>query len=612
MTVPLFSQHSVLSKFQKRQDIRLELINLWTAFFSGMPEDVVETEIRHIEDNITYLHDKGSRCGIGFTCVVAEEEWIVEPPDYMYLQYTTPFHIAAWCGYFHFFTLLHNQYPSVWSNYISFRNIIGDHPLHVCFFACDSWQTNISEMQSLSTLTRIDFTERNALGLAPLHIACIFNQLTGVRYLLSQHVEISYPVHFASNEDFSAVLEHIDQIRDLCNFQFSQHPSGTREDSCFCGSYDGSMSWGCMCSDPSFDDYHGCVPTAHDSSLLTYSGAEQSYALEHYTALHLALKCDAPRCAFELLQSVEDLLRSSDDALIPLQLISLHSMALFSFFSSDQSHTLFALLPKLWNQRHSLCNPSQDLLPFTILNAILSSNYLSAVRILTTQVNLSASCFSHTFSPLHIACILLNETLVRLLLGYGASVRELTLDGETCLHLIINSQSQPCSPTLRASLLGVLMMAGCDPQQPDSKGYTPLWYAVRQGDLSCVSVLIAYGANPAVCQDSVFGRNAFHEALRLRNEDMARLIVKAQPGLLNVPDAQGWYPLHYVIDNGNIQLMVYLLNHTTPLSDKAVSDMRVALQENHLALHPWVSVILPLLSKQIEVINVGEGGSCDA
>ena len=58
--------------------------------------------------------------------------------------------------------------------------------------------------------------------------------------------------------------------------------------------------------------------------------------------------------------------------------------------------------------------------------------------------------------------------------------------------------------------------------------------------------------------------------------------------------------------------MVYLLNHTTPLSDKAVSDMRVALQENHLALHPWVSVILPLLSKQIEVINVGEGGSCDA
>ena len=88
-----------------------------------MPEDVVETEIRHIEDNITYLHDKGSRCGIGFTCVVAEEEWIVEPPDYMYLQYTTPFHIAAWCGYFHFFTLLHNQYPSVWSNYISFATL---------------------------------------------------------------------------------------------------------------------------------------------------------------------------------------------------------------------------------------------------------------------------------------------------------------------------------------------------------------------------------------------------------------------------------------------------------------------------------------------------------
>ena len=595
---------------QKKQDVRLELIDLWTAFFSGIPEDVMETEILHIEDNIAYLHDRGNCCGICFTLLVADEEWVVEPSDYMYLQYSTPFHIAAWCGYFQFFTLLHNQYPSVWSNYISFRDILGDLPFHACFFSCDSWQTNIIEMKSLSMLTRIDFTERNALGMAPLHIACIFNQLRGVQYLLSQHIEISYPVQFAVSENYSTVLEHVDQIRDLCNLHFSQHSPCAHKDSCMYSSYDGSMSWGGTCSDPSFDDYHGCISTTHDCSVLNYDNAMQSYALEHYTALHLALMCDAPRCAFELLQSVKDLLQSNDDTQIPLQVISLHSMALFSFFSSEQSHTLFALLPKLWNKQFSLSNPSQDLLPFTILNAILSSNYISVVRILTTQINLSASCFSHTFQPLHIACILLNETLVRLLIGYGANVHELTKDNETCLHLIINSQSQPRSPTLRATLLGVLMMAGCDPQLPDSKGYTPLWYAVKQGDLSCVSVLIAYGANPAVCQDSAFSRNAFHEALRLHNEDVARLIVKSQPGLLNIPDSQGWYPLHYVIDNGNIQLMVYLLNHTTPLSDKAVNDMNAALQENHLALHPWVSIIMPLLSKQIEVINVSLDGSC--
>ena len=71
-----------------------------------------------------------------------------------------------------------------------------------------------------------------------------------------------------------------------------------------------------------------------------------------------------------------------------------------------------------------------------------------------------------------------------------------------------------------------------------------------------------------------------------------------------MPDSQGWYPLHYVIENGNIQLMVYLLNHTVPLKEGAVNDMKMALQDNRIAFKHWASVIAPLISNQIEVINV--------
>lgn len=534
-----------------------------------------------------------------------EEDWIIEPQDYLYLQYSTPFHIAAWCGYSHLFTLIHDEYPSVWNQYIAFRDILGDLPLHVCFFSCDSWQSPMSDVISLSILNGADFSEYNALGMSPLHIACICNQQSGVSYLLVQHVDLKHPIHFCGDDNFSGVLDNIDQIRDVCNVKFSSKPKCFCEDVCCSCSYDGSMSWHCLCSEPSFEEYHDCLTTKQDAPFMACShSTDEHYALEGYTALHLSLMCDAPRCAFELLQSVDSLLQERESVPSPLQVASLHSMALFSFFSCEQSHELFALLPKLWNQRHCACNPSQDLLPFTILNCILSSNYLSLIRILSTQVNLASSCFSRSFNPLHIACILLNETLIRLLLGYGADVREVAAHSETCLHLIVKSQSRPRTPVLRATLLGLLLMAGCDPSLPDEAGYTPLWYAVRQGDLRCVSVLLAYGADPTVCQDSTYSRNAFHEALRLHNEDIARLIVKKNRNILNVPDSQGWYPLHYVIENGNIQLMVYLLNHTVPLKEGAVNDMKMALQDNRIAFKHWVSVIAPLISNQIEVINV--------
>ena len=72
-----------------------------------------------------------------------EEDWVVESEDYVYLRYITPFHLAAWCGYFEFFTFIKKSYPAVWNDYICSRDILGNLPLHVCFAVCDYWKQPI-------------------------------------------------------------------------------------------------------------------------------------------------------------------------------------------------------------------------------------------------------------------------------------------------------------------------------------------------------------------------------------------------------------------------------------------------------------------------------------
>lgn len=136
---------------------------------------------------------------------------------------------------------------------------------------------------------------------------------------------------------------------------------------------------------------------------------------------------------------------------------TLYSLAIFSFFSTAARQQCFRKLPK------TLSNPTEDLIPNTLVNGLITTNYASVISILSSQINLNSPCFAHYFSPLHIACVLLNETFVRLLLGYGANCRARTPAGDTCLHIVVKTQAHAASPQLRSRLCGLLLMAGCDP-----------------------------------------------------------------------------------------------------------------------------------------------------
>lgn len=275
------------------------------------------------------------------------------------------------------------------------------------------------------------------------------------------------------------MIDQIDTVREICRFQPTSyhdcHPSCS--DSWRCGSCSSVLGGSLYSYEGSFEDRVGMREGGVQSSLIRMPSTQSShYELEGFTPLHLALIADAPRCAYFLLESVEDLLQYGKTSIKPIEVISLYSHAIFSYFTSTQSQILFSLLPKEW---HSYCTPNQDLLQSTLMNGILSRNYSSVIKILSTNINLNATYFSHMYSPLHIACVLLDETFIRLFIGYGADPRKRTASGDSCLHLVLKSQSESPNAFTRSNLLGLLMMSGCDPCQPDAKGVPPIFHAVR-------------------------------------------------------------------------------------------------------------------------------------
>ena len=78
---------------------------------------------------------------------------------------------------------------------------------------------------------------------------------------------------------------------------------------------------------------------------------DEHYALEGYTALHLSLMCDAPRCAFELLQSVDSLLQERESVPSPLQVASLHSLLRPFFLRRVKSDVEKNIPPKVGVER---------------------------------------------------------------------------------------------------------------------------------------------------------------------------------------------------------------------------------------------------------------------
>ncbi|XP_070620138.1 B-cell lymphoma 3 protein [Erythrolamprus reginae] len=156
-------------------------------------------------------------------------------------------------------------------------------------------------------------------------------------------------------------------------------------------------------------------------------------------------------------------------------------------------------------------------------------------------------------TPLHLAVIIAQPSLVKLLLSYGASPMVLDRHGQTALHLACEHNSLRClqellegSPTtldLEArnfegftplhlavasshhDIVLALLDHGADVDAVDIKsGRSPLLHAVENNNLDMVELLLQHGAN--VNAQSYGGNTALHTASGRGLLDMLRLLVR--------------------------------------------------------------------------------------
>ncbi|XP_048756124.1 ankyrin-1-like isoform X2 [Ostrea edulis] len=98
------------------------------------------------------------------------------------------------------------------------------------------------------------------------------------------------------------------------------------------------------------------------------------------------------------------------------------------------------------------------------------------------------------------ACLSGRRGLISYMIERGANVNMTTSSGDTSLYLatygVLNS------PRQELELLTDLIKAGCDVNQRNQKGYTPLHRAASRGSIPVIKLLLKHGADPYFCSKS--------------------------------------------------------------------------------------------------------------
>ncbi|XP_044766757.1 ankyrin-1-like isoform X1 [Coccinella septempunctata] len=138
-----------------------------------------------------------------------------------------------------------------------------------------------------------------------------------------------------------------------------------------------------------------------------------------------------------------------------------------------------------------------------IFLAIESCNTIETIQLLQKYPNcVNSRLGSLNYTPFLIACYHGNTLLVKYMLHIDADIKSQTKRGETpfflaVAHLINNPFS------IDASCIRELFYAGCDINEPNEKGFTPLHLAAYFGHRTLVKWLLEKGANTRVSPSPV-------------------------------------------------------------------------------------------------------------
>lgn len=238
----------------------------------------------------------------------------------------------------------------------------------------------------------------------------------------------------------------------------------------------------------------------------------------------------------------------------------------------------------------------------TVLHRAVACGKVNLAKILVKakQINLNALDFQN-YTPLRTAAHHGNGSTVRLLVEHGADLDIRDDQGWAALR----------DAALREHHLIVKYLikqgANCQVQATEGHYWSVLCWAATQGHISVVRLLIEKGANLNVTTDE--GKSALRCAMEYGYGKVVWLLVQAGRNIdLNLPDHEGWSPLHAAVKRSLVSdasFLWLLLENGADVSaqtKRGLTALHIAAEEDDIPI-AWV-----LLEKGVKIDVKNKGG----
>ena len=317
----------------------------------------------------------------------------------------------------------------------------------------------------------------------------------------------------------------------------------------------------------------------------------------HYASMHsntsIQLLLDCENCDTTLVDN---------DGNTPLQ------MAL-----SEQNHRAVKLL-----LLSSKCNPNTNINGYTPLHLVCEEGDLELVSlILSDREYRSDMQCSDGKTPLHSVCsskkvtVSKRSKIIRMLLAHRPSlVSAIDNTGRTALHFAVatgDSETMYLLLSTEASLINVL----------DSQGQTPLHYAclnTRENNEEVVNLLLAYNECDPNVEDKD-GNTLLQMALSGQNYAAVRLLLLSSKCNPNT-NINGYTPLHFVCEEGDLELVSLILSDREYRSDMQCSVGKTPLHSvcssKKVSFSERLKIVRMLLAHRPSLVSAIDNTGCTA
>lgn len=333
----------------------------------------------------------------------------------------------------------------------------------------------------------------------------------------------------------------------------------------------------------------GCDCNSPRRPLANGEGDDEAFDLQ--TPLHVACSWNMKEVVQTLVEHHADINAQDAECRTPLHVAIANQDEFITNFLVAQEQLDLTLRDKFGNNAFALAMSTKfnqaatiilnrephaaekyDLKGRTFLHIAIQNNDLESVLfLLSVHVNINSRIQdSSKFSPIHLAVQAGSEMILRNLILAGANINDLTIQGQTALHIAAaNDQYLLCS---------ILLENNINFEIADSDLNNALHLACQNGNLNTCRVLLTESRINAKAQN-IRGQNPIH-LLALNGKENAHAILdlfkQCMPDYpINAQDGEGNTALLIAYKNGNANLCRSLIRHEACLGATNKSNINI-------------------------------------